>query len=240
MSICLITLNLYISNYSRENDMPRRIEILSALLESQTSSLVDLCVGVSFDPPIPSVRLPILLALKNLTIEIKYAVPLNSRPILPFAGNPFPALQKLHINRYRGDYRVFGSCSMPSVQELHLHHLLSALTDPAWKPAFPNLTTLHITVQCDKEKILRSTLVYILTRFTRLVHLKLELTRIGASLPREPKVNFNYWDILTGQAPTSVISDLATWKLVSDAEAQEEPANGIYEVPSLRNMRGKN
>jgi len=176
-----------------------------------------------------------LSKLKELIIRSPYQNT-NLQPIVPFIGNPFPALQKLSLERYREELGMFETSIMPSVQELDLRIHEGPMSNPSWKTNFPALTILRIDLNpeaCTEE--LRTTLGFILTHFIGLVHLVF-------SSEFSPD-SFDYWDLLTGGAPRSfdnlrTLLSLSDEVLTQEVGVAQEPVNGIYSLPSLRNLRG--
>jgi len=118
--------------------------------------------------------------------------------------------------------------------------------EPSWDLVlvYRNLTSLQIQFKQHEGEVFRSALRNILTHLTQLVHLDLEVTFDFDSDRREssPDSNWRCWDILTGGAvhPRPVLEfTLADWNMIPETSVPEKPVDGIYRVPTLRNMRGK-
>jgi len=212
---------------------PRMVRTVCSWLKTQSSSLTDLRLSFkTAQGQITSFQFPILPVLRNLTIVHSWA-------ILPSFINLFPALEKLSLEYYSDhehDHGIFGNSTMPFAKKLLLPFQESSISDRPWKVISPNLTSLRLALV--KYEIVRPTFQFILTHLSQLVHLDLNL-------------HFNYrgrgdsnssdiWDVLTGKAPRSCddLTTLLADVLVQNVKAAEEPVNGIYSIPSLRNMRG--
>jgi len=227
------------------------VRTLSRWLDMQSNSLIDFCLKTSLQPHLPPFEFPILRALKNLTIEIpagdknELMIP---QPIVPFLPNLFPVLKKLELECYRENLGMFGTYPLPSVHELRLRHQGSPLSNPSWKIILPNLCSLHIQFDYANERFTVPTLHYILTCFTQLVHLELEVakplpTSDQEGLSSESPDNYStcdYWDLLTGRAPRPVLRFTdSMWdsRVPRKAGATIGPVNGIYQIASLGNMK---
>jgi len=240
----------------KQDAVQTMIRTLATWLEMQTDSLTDLSVQTTLKTHFPPIQFPVLRALKNLNIEIpaqakkEIRIPQHFIPLVP---NQFPVLRKLHLHRYRENLGVFGTCSMTSVEELHLHLQRSPLSYPSWQITFPNLSSLHIEFEYRMEKFTFTTFKYILTCFTQLIHLDLEVVKPLTSpklkrlLPHQPstqspykysKLQLEFWDLFTGNAPRSILSgNLLNANVVGKAGGAEGPANVIDKIPSLANMK---
>jgi len=221
-----------------EDEFRTIIQRVSNWLERQTNSLTDFSFNIRIDPPNQTTLFPFpsLRVLNNLTIDFHVERPVgpNPRPILPFVDNQFPSLQKLRLESYREDFGIFGTTTMPSVQEIQLFRLGGPMSDPAWSTVFPNLASLHISAGSFSGEFVYPTIHFILTHLTRLLHLDLKFSY-------SENQNIDYWDLFTGGAPRPQRGrrfESSLRKLVRDAGDAEEPVNGIYQVPSLRNMTG--
>jgi len=168
------------------------------------------------------IQIPSLQALKQLVVILFPEDFLIISPVPPFAGSQFPSLQSLRLQRHCETYGIFGTCSQPSVQTLHLSYPRTPLADPSWRTTFPNLTSLRTDFEPDKAEDFLSTLSYILTHLTNLVHLDLDLS--GGEPKYVPTFSHFCSHLLTGRDQEVGITD--------------ELVNGIYQIPSLRNMRG--
>jgi len=211
-------------------------------LGRQTNSLTHLHNDISATVEHVYFPFPSLQALEYLKLNFPDESRPNAWPVAPFDGNPFPALQKLHLQSYFENLEIFRTCSLPSVQELILLRQETPLMDSTWQNLFPNLTSLHIGCYSDLSEIFRSILRYILARLTGLFNLNLYFTENTRSTTLNsyiPNSSWNSWDLLTGGFPVSFQeSILSREDLFQEIDVQEEPLNGIYQIPSLQNMRG--
>jgi len=215
---------------------------VSRWLEAQASSLKYLCINLFLQHNGVTLLFSSLPKLKDLTIRFPFDKDGRDfhkpilRPIEPLLGNPFPALQKFRLDRYRESCGLFETCCLTSVHELCLYSHRTPLTVIPWSIAFPNLTSLHIEFDLIRNSDFRTTLACILTYFTTLIHLDLDITR-SYSQCTEPgheamDSNFSYWDLLTGRACESLRKNSS----VQIHGTTEAPRNGICRIPSLRNM----
>jgi len=223
--------------------------IVSTWLELQRDSLTDLHIELSYG--ITSEFFHELRILKNLSMKFPY----TGNRFVSFIENPFPVLEKVVLENYQETFDMFRTCSMDSVQHLHLRNMHQALRNLSWNTNFPNLTTLHIELNHTLAHVFCRTLGYILTHLTRVHHLDLELSNeppvylhsrfysYGEPPREEPEpesLAWDCWSILTGGVRQSVLNwTKSKRELLAAAGALEEPKNGIFRVPSLRNMTGE-
>jgi len=234
--------NLGTNEVEAETRTRTMLRTVSSWLKTQEISLTDLSIDFCLQPHLTSFPFPLLPVLNNLSIIFPYeklvSLPNNTQPDLPFLDNPFPALKKVRLFQYRKDCPIFGSSSMPSVQEIHMDRPQTSWTDPSWRFKFPNLTSLYIVLESDLE-LNYPTLKFILTHLYQLIDLSVELTTSKMFAYPGPMAHCcDHWDVFTGGAH-SILQ-----KLVLDDDFSEkvgdlrEPVKGIYQVPSLGNMRG--
>jgi len=249
LSLKLICTEVYMSVMLLRDEGPDRVTVreMASWLESQSNSLTDLHMLIyshRHGQPV-SVSIPFLPKLRKLTITFPGGDGRDlTMPFLPFVGNPFPALQKLALDDDNGhNLGVFNMCIIPSVLELRLRYSGIFITNPSWSTSFPNMTTLHAEFYWDLPEAFRSTLRFIFTNLTCLEHLNIDFPE---NLKRPvhnsyiANSSWDSWDLLTGEVPPSfretILSDQET---VYDFGVEEEPVSGVYQEPSLRNMRSK-
>jgi len=167
-------------------------------------------------------------SLVSLCVEVNFDLEKGGR--LPFPR--LPVLKNLIIK--------FSNKHQP---ESPIPDMTSYLVFP-----FPNLTSLQVEISPDlgSEKLYSDVLTYALTHLTQLQNLNLDVTREKRwhyrdrdhdheHSQKDSSLSFDHWGILTGGAHEAY-RNRGPGGFV--AGAQEEPVNGIYAVPSLRNMRG--
>jgi len=181
--------------------------------------------------------LPPLPALTELSLRLPFKqdfeLPPNSRLFPTLTASEFPVLRKLWLQNYREDYGLLGLNSLPSVECLHLSYQEAPLTDRFWLDAFTNLSYLGIEVVCRDSA--EGNVSFVLTHFPRLIHLKLDFIFDGCG------VQPDYWNVLTGSAPRPVTTHaLLNWDFTEQAGELPEPIDGIYQVSTFQNLRGKN
>jgi len=223
---------------------------VTKFLETYSKTLTKFHIRIEHN--LSSWSLPLLPTLTTLTIDF----PPRSYDLWPITsvlgGNTFLNLKKLRLENYRESDVMFETCSLPFVNTLELCRLGSPFVNPSWRRAFPNLKSLQISFDVQKEEFLYPTLSFILRHFTQLLDLDLGLSSYAINygwcrwrsfvLPRWLKPitesNCNYWDLLSGGAPLKRVDLSSDPVLVKEFADPEQPVNGVYSLPSLRNMKG--
>jgi len=191
----------------------------------------------------PSYRIHLSHTLPNVTelrLEFNFNVdfPALFLPIVfSTVESPFPVLKTLRLYEYNDAFGTFSNVVMPSVQELYLKNHRGPITHP-WHTILPNLRSLHFEIETGTEVEEIHQLTFILTHFSGLTELDLN---IGIRLSEfQYCITPDFWEILTGGAQRPFdTSDLLTgelkWKAARDNII---PVDGVFQVPSLGNMRG--
>jgi len=221
-----------------QGEFQNMMEVVSTWLTTQSNTLTH--VKIDYFSALVPFRIPSLPVLNNL--HISYSVPWTHsgepavqpvNPIIPFAPNQFPMLNSINLQCYKESYEIFGLNPQPNIRRLNLDCLKAPLTNPAWRIVLPNLISLRIGTFEINEEIICSNIAFILTHLSNLVHLELDHSN-GSGM-------FDFWNVWTGGAPRVAKRHLLFNETFdADTNVLVEPVGGIYEVPSLRNMRGRN
>jgi len=158
---------------------------------------------------------------------------------VPLTRDQFPELETFTFIGYRNTILTCPDHPQPSVQQFRIYSP-GILESSSWHGIFPNLTTIVFVSQAWMPAFERN-LIYVLNHFPRITHLELNLRHEG-----EKPVDC--WDILTGGAtrPVPRVEGQSRYQaLFQDVMPEElikpldEPVDGVYQVPSFGNLRGK-
>jgi len=249
-------LSLQLCEGESEEDTPevvvangkKLLDAANTWLDFQSKSLVGLQLQQFISTG--TVILPTFPYLTVLTISMdKFDETDNHVPIRPFTANQFPVLREVRLHDYRNNcIQIFAQADLPSVKYLGIHSFTkkASFVNPAWKRIMPNITNFHYGYAGPQDddataKSNLKTLAFVLIYYPELTLLRLDLS--GTISNAEKKGLPNYWDILTGGAFRPLdTKTLLFGEIKSKYFERGEPVSdddGVYRLPSLRNMKGK-
>ncbi len=133
-----------------------------------------------------------------------------------------------------------GGRSLVSVQEFHTSYE-GDLELNRWPLIFPNVTLIHFYTQPGYSLHARGNLSYILSNFTLITDLEMELNPISEDDEDEFEDDRgDYWNCLTGLNPRPVSRDALFYDVIPWAYCLSSRGDdGYYMLPSLGNLQCK-
>jgi len=240
MSFNLPVRHLGTSLFLNDPENANQLNMFSSLLSSLSTNLQTLLLSISSGPALsPNCIIPVPV-LPELT---RFVIIFDQRPAHPegvreirfiFAPNQFPMLRKFsiisfHPHHYSSTTMTFQSGPLPSVQEFQLNCGSFILESSPWSTILPQLRSIHL----GEIGSTVGNLSYILRYFYEITALRLH----NASFQIQED---DFWSVLTGGAPRPLNrDDLLHGELSTEAGELPDHVDGVYQLASLRNLRGK-
>jgi len=124
------------------------------------------------------------------------------------------------------------------VEEFHVSCYWSALNLNSWHRMLPNLRSICIRFFSGSATWNTQSLAYILTYFPRLTNLDLRVQRARPGTGQYGQ-DVDFWDTLTGKAARPSSTEVLLHGAVGTNVPPVNPIDGVYQVPSLGNLRGE-
>jgi len=210
--------------------------------------------------------LPPMASLEDLTLCYESEGDDGFRPFETITLDQFRSLTHLTVVDYRPEFGTFDQHSvLHSVKHLTFHHGLHrpspAMMDP-WHTILPNLTSVLLNTFNPSREIDEHNIRFVLAHFPGLTRLGLRLGCVSRDSEEdsegeeeegeqveeeeaeeeqaEDDEEEDYWEVLTGGAPRPTSMDTLLREKIETIGDSAIPVKGIYPVPSLANMTGRN